>query len=576
MAGLVVLAAALVSAPTAAAAVEQAVAIDVAATEGTPFSGPVASFKSTTDDPAAFTASVTWGDGSPLSAGTITALSFDPMTMLWSFQVEGSHTYATAGTNATAIEITQIEMPPSVVVNGTATVSSAAAPAPPPPPPPPPAALTPPTILSAGFSPRPRVGRLTVLRIRASAENAPVRGYVVNLGEPGGRFGAAACTLLPIPAGDVANPFLPGTATTFGLTYTFRRPGNHTITLAVTAGGCADEQTTTQQFTVTVPRKASAARAAAASAAQGTGWLMASAAQTECSDDLMIPDEASVEVVAAAVVCLTNAERARAGVPALAVDSRLVASATAHTRAMVQGRFFSHEGPSEPDLGARGAAADYRDGMGENIGFGTGTLSSAKSMLDAWMDSPPHRANILDPRYRGIGISVIANAPTGPPTPGASYTANFGTATPTGAPPPAAKPRAPSITVAVTPKAFRAAASGPSTSPAGRGARIRYVLNRSANVVFTVRRKVAGRRAGRRCVAPGRAKRTARKCVRTRRVGAFREQGTAGVNVLRFSGRLNGRRLAPGAYLLVAVSTDATGRRSKPRSLSFRILPGRA
>ena len=65
-------------------------------------------------------------------------------------------------------------------------------------------------------------------------------------------------------------------------------------------------------------------------------------------------------------------------------------------------------------------------------------------------------------------------------------------------------------------------------------------------------------------------------CVRTRRFGSFREQGTAGANVVVFRGRVGGRRLAPGRYQLVAVATDESGKASKPQTKSFRILRGRA
>jgi hypothetical protein len=239
---------------------------------------------------------------------------------------------------------------------------------------------------------------------------------------------------------------------------------------------------------------------------------------------------------------------------------------------MVQERFFEHQGPSELDLGGRGAAAGYHAGMGENIGFGSGVLATAGAMVDAWMNSPPHRKNILDPRYRGIGMSVIANAPTGALTPGASYTTNFGTDEPAGPPPDVAGSPKPTVKVTLAPAAFRAAASGPPSSPAGPGARVAYTLDRPANVVFTVQRTRPGRRARGRCVAPRSANRRARPCLRTLRAGAFRGRGTAGPNVLRFSGRLNGRRLAPGSYRLVVVATDAAGSASPPRSVGFRIL----
>ncbi len=449
-----------------------------------------------------------------------------------------------------------------------------------PPPPPPPAAVVPPTppaVLSAGFSPPPRLGRLTVLRIRSSSGNAPVGGYAVNLGEGGGRLGAAACSLLPPLADDPLNPFLAGVPGTFGVSYTFRKSGRHTVTVTVFNGLCSDERQTTSTIGVSVGGANSGpGQAASAAALRPAGGLIAGTAQAAaCGDDLTVPDDATAAVVAAAATCLVNGERADAGLPALAVDTRLLTSATAHTRAMIDGRFFLHQGPAEPDLGARGASAGYRAGMGENIGYGVGALSTASAMVDAWMNSPPHRANILDPRFRGIGMVVVANAPTGASTPGATYTTNFGTEVPTSAPPPAATGPKPTVKATFSPTAFRAAASGPSESPAGPGARISYTLSRASNVVFTVQRRLAGRRAGKRCVAPRPSNRRARACARTRRLGAFRVQGTAGLNRLRFSGRINGRRLAPGAYQLVVVASDAAGKASSPKTLRFRILRGR-
>jgi hypothetical protein len=105
---------------------------------------------------------------------------------------------------------------------------------------------------------------------------------------------------------------------------------------------------------------------------------------------------------------------------------------------------------------------------------------------------------------------------------------------------------------------------------------VSYTLTRAANVVFTITRKVPGRRAGKRCVAPRPSNRRKKACSRTRRMGSFREQGTTGANVVFFRGRVNGRRLAPGRYALVAVATDESGRASKPQTKSFRILKGRA
>jgi hypothetical protein len=53
--------------------------------------------------------------------------------------------------------------------------------------------------------------------------------------------------------------------------------------------------------------------------------------------------------------------------------------------------------------------------------------------------------------------------------------------------------------------------------------------------------------------------------------GSLARQGAAGTNVFRFSGRIGGRRLRPGAYRLVAVARDSSGAASKPARARFRI-----
>jgi hypothetical protein len=113
-------------------------------------------------------------------------------------------------------------------------------------------------------------------------------------------------------------------------------------------------------------------------------------------------------------------------------------------------------------------------------------------------------------------------------------------------------------------------------SIAGRtpvGTTIRYTLDRAARVRFTVERPAPGRRlANRRCVAPNRANRLRPRCTRYVAVrGSFSHSGSAGVNRFRFTGRIGGRRLAPGSYRLV-VTPPAVGRtRGVVRRIPFRI-----
>jgi uncharacterized protein YkwD len=62
--------------------------------------------------------------------------------------------------------------------------------------------------------------------------------------------------------------------------------------------------------------------------------------------------------------------------------------------------------------------------VGENIAYGSGDRSSPRSIGSAWMNSPPHRANILRASFREIGIGLASGTPVG--VRGATYTTDFG------------------------------------------------------------------------------------------------------------------------------------------------------
>ena len=148
-AGLLMLGAMLVAAPAASAVVDPAAAINFAATAGTQFSGPVATFRSTAFVPTGFIVTINWGDGTS-SDGMIVDLGFDGQTTE-PYRVDGTHNYQAECTCVTTITITEPENQP-VIVEGVATVAPVPPPPPPPPaepppPPPPPPPPVPPTNL---------------------------------------------------------------------------------------------------------------------------------------------------------------------------------------------------------------------------------------------------------------------------------------------------------------------------------------------------------------------------------------------------------------------------------------------
>ena len=123
-----------------------------------------------------------------------------------------------------------------------------------------------------------------------------------------------------------------------------------------------------------------------------------------------------------------------------------------------------------------------------------------------------------------------------------------------------------------SPKRFRAARSGPSTS--GRiGSGLSYKLSEAATVKFRVERAKAGRRSHGGCLKPTRSNRRGKRCTRyVLQRGSFAHGGKAGQNKLRFRGRLRGRKLKAGRYRLRALALDAAGNRSRRKRARFRIV----
>ncbi|MFF7640366.1 CAP domain-containing protein [Streptomyces canus] len=111
------------------------------------------------------------------------------------------------------------------------------------------------------------------------------------------------------------------------------------------------------------------------------------------------------------VVGLTNRERARAGLPPLAVDPLLARAAQAYSTDMAVRAFYSHTSPEGTQPWDRAAAAgSARRSIGENIACGQ---RSAAEVVEGWMNSPGHRANILKPDFTHIGIGFAGGGPAG-------------------------------------------------------------------------------------------------------------------------------------------------------------------
>jgi uncharacterized protein YkwD len=112
--------------------------------------------------------------------------------------------------------------------------------------------------------------------------------------------------------------------------------------------------------------------------------------------------EVPSEPLGHALVHFTNQERARQGLPPLKAAFELGDSAQFHSAWMAEHDCFAHTCSGEPDWVTRIENAGYSNYscLGENIGAG---YSSSAGVIEAWMDSPGHRANMLSADFREAG-----------------------------------------------------------------------------------------------------------------------------------------------------------------------------
>lgn len=120
------------------------------------------------------------------------------------------------------------------------------------------------------------------------------------------------------------------------------------------------------------------------------------------------------------VVTLTNAERTQHGLRPLTAHPRLAVIAQTHSEDMVRRSFFSHRNPDGKQVWGRADAMGYPyRKIAENIAAGQ---RSAAEVVQGWMDSPGHRANILDGELTQIGVGYALGGRYG-----TTWTQVFGT-----------------------------------------------------------------------------------------------------------------------------------------------------
>lgn len=105
------------------------------------------------------------------------------------------------------------------------------------------------------------------------------------------------------------------------------------------------------------------------------------------------------------VLELTNQFRAQNGLGALKLNSELNAAAQNHSQDMAVGDYFSHTGKNGSQPWDRAKVVGYEaQSMGENIAAG---YSTPEAVVQGWIDSPGHRANLLNASYTELGVGYF-------------------------------------------------------------------------------------------------------------------------------------------------------------------------
>ncbi len=162
----------------------------------------------------------------------------------------------------------------------------------------------------------------------------------------------------------------------------------------------------------------------------GDGEAQASAGDCQYADTLP-RSSTTLRRAQSATLCLVNRERRARGLAALTPSKALDGASRRYARGMVRHRFFAHVTPGGGTLKQRIRKSGYLDGarsydIGENLAWGSGSLATPTRRVAAWMESPGHRANILNPRFRHLGVGLSTGAPKRTSLRSATYVTHFG------------------------------------------------------------------------------------------------------------------------------------------------------
>lgn len=263
-----------------------------------------------------------------------------------------------------------------------------------------------PSLLKVLVPSDPVTGLPSTFTITASDPSAPIRGVSFDFGEAGSHFGESSCRRHDTHRRG-----------TFAVPYTFRRPGLHTIRLEIAAGSCsALARVTDATLSLLVGQGTTRTTAR-------TTTPDSAVATSTCNAADALVTAVTLKAARNATLCLLNAARVADGRRRLRSNRLLRRIATAHSVSMVAQDYFDHTEPPDRTLLARLQAIHWTSDAGENLGT-AGAAASPREMMQAWLQSSGHRANILYGAFRYVGVGMVTGSPGS--VAGMTVTTDFG------------------------------------------------------------------------------------------------------------------------------------------------------
>jgi uncharacterized protein YkwD len=149
------------------------------------------------------------------------------------------------------------------------------------------------------------------------------------------------------------------------------------------------------------------------------GWALVAgspASAADCGPVNTEVDGLSQATMESSITCLINEERTSYGLQSVTPNDQLRQAALSHSNEMVAQGYFEHTSPAGLTFIDRIEGTGYMQSarswtVGENLVWGSGPLSTPQSLVTAWMNSPPHRENLLRPTFREMGVAAVDGTP---------------------------------------------------------------------------------------------------------------------------------------------------------------------